>query len=100
MVRDKIPEILEREGYKIKVRIIDESILGGHLTRKLQEEAGELLGCVNERFVEELADVVEVVSALTACCERSFPGALEKEIERKLREKGGFEKRQYLLKCE
>lgn len=61
LVRDRIPEIIEKEGRKPYVRILDDQEMMKCLENKLQEEVNEY---VEDRSVEELADILEVIYAL------------------------------------
>ena len=61
LVRDLIPEIIERDGKQGIYRKINGSELNKALVDKLSEEGEELLQEVN---LEELADLLEIVYAL------------------------------------
>ncbi|RME31535.1 hypothetical protein D6789_02380 [Candidatus Woesearchaeota archaeon] len=86
LVRDKIPAILKKKGITPIVHRASEEEFGQRLCEKLREEVGELLAKPSE---EELADVLEVLSAL-----QSYYGFDEAVIERvrkeKARERGVF----------
>lgn len=58
LVRDRIPEIIEKAGKQAIVEKVGESQLIKLLNKKLEEELIEYLESGN---VEELADLVEVV---------------------------------------
>tara|TARA_B100001778_G_C18026185_1_gene378906 strand:- start:42 stop:359 length:318 start_codon:yes stop_codon:yes gene_type:complete len=61
LVRDLIPQIIEKDGKKaIFTKIID-SELNEALVKKLSEEGQEFLEAMN---IEELADILEIVHAL------------------------------------
>ncbi len=93
LVRDKIPDIIMRRGDKPVTQILDAAAYRRELRRKLQEEVAEF-GESGE--VEELADVLEVVYALAAA-EGVSQFELEEKRERKLRKRGGFEQRVFLV---
>ena len=62
LVRDKIPEAIERtEGRTANYKILNDKEYLQELDRKLFEEAHEF---VEEHSVEELADLMEVISAI------------------------------------
>lgn len=61
LVRDRIPEIIEKAGKVSKTRILDEEEYIVLLRKKLEEEMNEYL---EEPSLEELADILEVVYAL------------------------------------
>ncbi|AEH36772.1 nucleoside triphosphate pyrophosphohydrolase [Halopiger xanaduensis] len=87
LVRDRIPEIIERNGETPVVRTAsDDAEYEAYLLEKLQEEVDEY---VESRDPEELADVLEVAHEI-----REFEGLSERELRdrrgRKAEEKGGF----------
>ena len=61
LVRDRIPEIIRKNGETPTVRILGEDEYVRELNKKLQEEVNEYLADGN---IEELADVEEVLRAL------------------------------------
>ncbi|MGC6174074.1 phosphoribosyl-ATP pyrophosphohydrolase [Lacrimispora sp. 38-1] len=92
LVRDKIPELIEREGRKAKYHILSEEEYLAALDEKLLEEVEEYQ---EDKSLEEMADVLEVLYAI--CKARGYT---EEELEVKRREKfikrGGFEKKLFL----
>ena len=96
LVRDLIPEIIEKSGRACTCSILDEETYVQELHVKLQEEVGEYLEAKN---VEELADIMEVLFALA-----KVHGADEDELMKvrmqKREERGGFDKRIFLEKTE
>lgn len=90
LVRDKIPEMIERDGKIAVTHIAEKEEYVGYLFSKLIEEATELKEAKDSRNKkEEFADVREVLTALQAEL-----GFLEAEIEEiqaaKLADRGGF----------
>ena len=61
LVRDLIPQIIERDGKKAKFTKIIGLKLNEALVEKLSEEGQEFL---EEMDIEELADLLEIVHAL------------------------------------
>lgn len=61
LVRDLIPQIIERDGKKAKLIKIIGPKLNEALVNKLSEEGQEFL---EEMNIEELADILEIVHAL------------------------------------
>lgn len=96
LVRDRIPEIIERNGERPVVHVADEREYGDRLVDKLFEEAEEYR---ENGELAELADVLEVVHAL-----RTHHGASEEELDRlraeKADERGRFEERIVLERVE
>jgi len=74
LVRDHIPEIIESDGRTAHVRILDDNEMIKCLENKLQEEVNEY---VEDRSVEELADILEVIYALC-----KMKGVSKEELER------------------
>lgn len=93
LVRDKIPEIIEKSGEKPLVRILSQEEYVACLEAKLDEEVGEYHRGKN---AEELADILEVLMALAA-----IHGVSEEELLTLRREKrehrGGFSDRVFLI---
>lgn len=61
LVRDRIPEIIERNGKKPICRILDDAEYMEALEKKLDEEITEFH---ESKSIEELVDILEVVYAL------------------------------------
>jgi predicted house-cleaning noncanonical NTP pyrophosphatase (MazG superfamily) len=66
LVRDKIPEIVEkRTGEKTKTRIMEDAEYRKYLLKKVEEEAHELANAKNkEHITEELADIMELIDTI------------------------------------
>ncbi len=89
LVRDKIPEIIERDGKRCEIEILSKKDYIEALDKKMGEELAEYL---SEPRLEELADLIEVVYAATVA--RGFTlEELEKVRQSKTEKRGGFEKR-------
>ena len=93
LVRDKIPEIIEAKGQRCVTKILDEDAYLKMLDAKLSEELNEYH---KDQTVEELADLMEVIYAAAAA-----RGVSKEELEevraRKAQQRGGFEKRIFLV---
>jgi len=85
LVRDKIPDILDKKGISYEKRIANEEEYKVELIKKLMEEADEFSKTPTE---EELADVIEVVMALRKLPEYSN---VEEVRINKRDKRGGFE---------
>ena len=96
LVRDHIPDIIRADGKRLKSHILDDTEYLEALLRKLEEEVSEL---AEARNVEELADVHEVLIALTEALKIDT-----EEVERIRREKaikrGGFQQKIFLEEVE
>ena len=96
LVRDRIPEIIKSEGYKIYHRILEDEAHLQALNAKLYEEVAEF---EQDQSIEELADILEIIFALTHHLGSSLDELEATRLE-KLRNRGGFEKRIFLVKVE
>ncbi|WP_432929190.1 nucleoside triphosphate pyrophosphohydrolase [Microbispora sp. CA-135349] len=95
MVRDRIPEIIGADGRTARVRVLGESELVPALTAKLAEEAEELRQAGPGDRLGELADIYEVLAALTETL--GFSDEQVQEAARHKRaERGGFSRRLWL----
>ena len=63
LVRDNIPQIIEKSGKRCKTRVLSGDEYFARLNEKLGEEFDEYM---QSGEVEELADIVEVALALAA----------------------------------
>ena len=93
LVRDKIPQIIERnEGRSCKTRILEPDEYLIELNKKIQEELAEYL---ESGEIEELVDLEEVLRAILDC-----KGVSYEEFERirleKVNKRGAFKDRIYL----
>lgn len=89
LIRDRIPEIISQSGKKASIEKLNEENFVKMLNEKLGEELEEYY---QSQSIEELADLVEVISSLLEAKGISFE-AFEKIREEKREERGGFEKR-------
>lgn len=87
LVRDKIPEILDKKGVLYEKRIANSEEYKVELVKKLREEITEFEQGTD---IEELADILEVIKAI-----KLLPEYKEVEIIqlRKKQDKGGFDQR-------
>ena len=98
LVRDKIPEIIEKNGSETVVRTLDDNEYRRELYWKLEEEVNEVLKATSRaQLIEELADVLEVLKSIAKLENKTMADIVEVAQEKKL-VKGGFEKRIYLEK--
>jgi predicted house-cleaning noncanonical NTP pyrophosphatase (MazG superfamily) len=89
LVRDRIPEIIEKSGKRPVYSILSDEAYLAKLDEKLNEELSEYQ---ESKSMEELADLLEVIRAVAAA-----RGSSIKEVETIRRDKaakrGGFEKK-------
>ncbi|SMC16446.1 Predicted house-cleaning noncanonical NTP pyrophosphatase, all-alpha NTP-PPase (MazG) superfamily [Clostridium acidisoli DSM 12555] len=87
LVRDKIPQIIEGDGKKCDIRIASKGEQAELLENKLQEEVNEF---IEDKNIEELADIMEVLFGLAKNLGFSEKELIKKRDEKK-DERGGFE---------
>lgn len=93
LVRDKIPEMIVKEGYIPKTEILSDERYIRELDRKLIEEVKEYQ---KSKEIEELADILEVIYALCQARGYSTDDLIRINEEKRLR-RGGFSKKVFLI---
>lgn len=92
LVRDRIPEIIENEGFNVSYKHLDDDDYLIEIGNKLREKTEEL---IVTNSVENMADIYELVMAYG-----NFFGYSRKDIqtmaESKNTKKGSFQQRTYL----
>lgn len=96
LIRDKIPEIIEKSGNKCTIRNLDDKEYIDSLNKKLQEELNEYY---ENEDIEELADLVELVYSILKYKEISLEEFENIRLQKKDK-RGGFDKRLFLLSVE
>lgn len=97
LVRDKIPEIIEKAGKTFETKILDNDTYIKELEAKLLEEFNEYLTAdTKEDSLEELADMMELIKAFAEVNEGSL-AEVEKIRQDKASKRGGFNERIYLV---
>lgn len=97
LVRDFIPEIIQNSGRQAITRILNKEEYLDELYKKVYEELEELASSKSiQEKKEELADLLEVMLTIS-----KLHGLELEEIElireRKAKERGGFDKRVFLI---
>jgi len=96
LVRDLIPAIIKNNGQSCEIRVLENEEYKEALRQKLQEEMQEYLTAkTNEETIGELADLLEVMYALTRCHESSRE-ELERVRAKKEQERGAFRDKIFL----
>lgn len=101
LIRDKIPEIIEKSGSKAKVRILDDGEYKQELLKKIVEEAKEALEAEGNKkeLIKEIGDILEIIEYLIKVFDLD-----SEEIEKIRRERkesrGGFDKKLFLERTE
>lgn len=96
LVRDRIPEIIERNGKHCACIMLSEKDYLEALDAKLTEELNEYH---QDHSLEELADLLEVIRAVIAARGSTYEQVEALRVE-KAEKRGGFEKRILLIEAE
>ncbi|KEH98754.1 nucleoside triphosphate pyrophosphohydrolase [Clostridium botulinum] len=88
LVRDKIPEIIKNSNKKFDSKIVTDKVALELLHAKLDEEVSEFH---NDKNLEELADIMEVICSLSKKLGYSEDELLNKRLEKR-NSRGGFDK--------
>lgn len=97
LVRDLIPAVISRSGKACNTKILSDEEYKIELQNKLREELEEYLNATDDRSaVEELADLLELVHALTAIHHSSVE-ELEQVRIKKAADRGGFKDKVFLI---
>lgn len=100
LVRDLIPEVIQKDGKKCITRVLAPEEHLGEIKLKMQEEALEFKeATVQKDAIEELADVLELVHAALDVYNVSYQ-ELEQVRLAKKEKRGGFSEGIYLVEVE
>ncbi|WP_416198471.1 MAG: Phosphoribosyl-ATP pyrophosphohydrolase [Sporanaerobacter sp.] len=94
LVRDNIPEIIEKDGKKSVIEIMDENEFLEELNKKLIEETEEY---IEDENIEEIADILEVIHGILKAKGTSFEEVEKIRLEKR-HKRGGFEGKIKLVK--
>jgi predicted house-cleaning noncanonical NTP pyrophosphatase (MazG superfamily) len=101
LIRDKIPEIIQKSGDSSVTRILESEEFKRELLKKLIEESKEVAGAIDDKkeLTKEVGDVKEILEYII----KEFD--LDKEEIEKIRKerkksRGGFEKKIFLERTE
>ena len=97
LVRDLIPEIIEQNGNKAVVHVLDDEKFKKELLRKLIEESQEVFKAeMNEEDLKkEIGDVLEVLDSIIESFQLDKMD-IEKIKNNRKEKRGGFDKRIFL----
>lgn len=96
LVRDKIPEIIKNNGEEPITRVLDDNEYKLELEKKLLEEYNEVIASSGTNRIEELADMLEVISSLAKLEGENLDKVINVAKE-KTYKRGGFDKKIYLI---
>jgi len=92
-IRDKIPEIIEKDGYTCNIETLSDEKFLVEIEKKLTEEVNEFQ---NDKNPEELADILEVIYRIA-----KLRGISREELEeirlKKIKSRGRFDKNLFLI---
>jgi len=92
-IRDKIPEIIQKDGHTCNVKTLSDEEFLVEIEKKLSEEITEYQ---NDKNPEELADVLEVIYRIA-----KLRGISKEELEniriKKVEKRGGFDENLFLI---
>ncbi len=94
LVRDRIPDIILKEGSLPTTRILNDEEYIKALNKKLTEEVKEYLEAEN---IEEMVDILEVIRAILDYRKVTYEEIEEKRIK-KAKKRGAFKERVFLEK--
>ncbi len=96
LVRDKIPEIILKNGGDPETEILKDAQYAKFLDEKLLEECGEVINASDkDSKTEELADALEIIHAIAENSGVSFE-QIEDIRLKKLEKRGGFSSKIFL----
>lgn len=93
LVRDKIPQIIEKKGKRALTEALDDETFEICLERKLDEEVKEYH---KSKDAEELADILEVIITLAKLKGLSFADLVDLQVK-KAAKRGSFSKKILLI---
>lgn len=98
LVRDNIPNIIKNNGGNPITKVLDNQEYKQELEKKLYEEYNEVLSAhVSDERIEELADMLEIISALAKLENKSLDDVI-RIAKNKKENRGGFDKKIFLEK--
>ncbi|WP_391558245.1 phosphoribosyl-ATP pyrophosphohydrolase [Robertmurraya sp.] len=100
LVRDRIPEIIEKTGKRFTTHILSDKEYIEELRKKAYEELEEYMNTKDkESTLEELADVLEILHALSEAHGSSID-EVETIRKEKAEKRGGFQEKIFLIEVE
>lgn len=93
LVRDRIPELILKDGDYPKFTILEDKDYRNELKLKLREECDEL---IDSPTIDEFADVLEVLEAFARERKISWDSIVQAK-EEKAKNRGSFDKRVFLM---
>ena len=93
VIRDKIPEIIQKDGHSCNVKTLSDEQFLVEIEKKLSEEVTEYQ---NDKNPEELADILEVINRIA-----ELKGISKEKLEdirlKKNKDRGSFKNNLFLI---
>lgn len=100
LIRDRIPEIIEKDGKQAKTRFLNDEDYKQELLKKLVEETKEAVEAEDKKeLTKEIGDVIEVIDYLIETFQLDR-GEIEKIKQERKESRGGFDKKLFLESVE
>lgn len=99
LIRDRIPEIMEKNGKTFELRTLSDNEYREMLNKKLHEELQEFDEANDSEQLAELADMVEVIYAILESKGVSIEEFEQVRLSKKA-DRGGFAKKLFLISVE
>lgn len=100
LIRDKIPEIVRKDGWIPKLRTLNKKEFEKELKKKVLEEAKELVKAKDkEELINEIVDIQEIVDSLIGESNLT-KSEIRKRQQAKNKKRGGFKKQLFLIEEE
>jgi len=96
LIRDKVPQVIKTAGDEYEVRIMGKKEYEKELKKKLVEEAKELNKAPEEKLLNEMADVLELLKSISEHYKIDFKLIEEKQVQKR-KKRGSFKKRLFLI---
>ena len=96
LVRDNIPDIIKNNGETPITKILTNTEYKFELEKKLLEECNEVINASGKDRIEELADLLEVMIALSKLESANLNTIIENQKLKKLK-RGAFDNKIFLI---
>lgn len=97
LIRDKIPEIIKKDGGDFKIKILSKDEVVNELIKKVGEESDGLANAKDRKgIIEEMGDVLDVIDEIKRVL-KIKASELTKDRKKAFTKKGSFKKRIYLV---
>ncbi len=97
LVRDKIPEIIKKNNEEPITRVLSDQEYKNYLEIKILEEQKEIVEATGQDRIEELADMLELIIALTELEGKTLNDVI-KVAKEKSTKRGAFKDKIFLEK--